>query len=298
MENIERIDYENKIKNTYEKKVITSDNIINTSFFKNKKALLTELSKYKSNLPPEIIDYLHYLIELQFSVIKPIISEKEENKIKNLDIYKKITVYNIYNRAKQILQNNSKYVNLNNSNHKLIGMISEKKENYNVFAYDFSNVFLKNNKLISDMEQINLYTTIYDKELKEKELLKIQERYNKELESKKPYPDNSIYFNTDYYFFEEYNTEWEINHYAKLEFLRKKQRELESKNELTNDNKNAIKIQNYLFEIFLSDYGLTLNEFKKVNNIFLEDKENESDKEKKLVKLNSNISIYTHIKKF
>ena len=66
---------------------------------KTKEELLELLTKYKKILNKEMIDYLNSLINLEFSIMRNYISNIERQALLELEIYRKIAIYNIYNRA-------------------------------------------------------------------------------------------------------------------------------------------------------------------------------------------------------
>lgn len=59
------------------------------NFISTKEELIELLKKYKGILNSSIIEYLNYLIELEFSVIKDYIGEEERLALSELELYKK-----------------------------------------------------------------------------------------------------------------------------------------------------------------------------------------------------------------
>ena len=68
--------------------------------------LLELLKKYNRILSGSMIHYLNDLVDLEFSVIKDNINVNEDDKkiLSELEIYKRIAMYNIYNRALNIFE--------------------------------------------------------------------------------------------------------------------------------------------------------------------------------------------------
>ena len=71
----------------------------------NTKKELTELlKKYEGILSASMIDYLNSLIGLEFSVVRAHISDSDRLALSDLDIYNRIAIYNVYNRALNIFK--------------------------------------------------------------------------------------------------------------------------------------------------------------------------------------------------
>ena len=68
--------------------------------------LLELLKKYNRILSGSMIHYLNDLVDLEFSVIKDNINVNEDDKkiLSELEIYKRIAMYNIYNMALNIFE--------------------------------------------------------------------------------------------------------------------------------------------------------------------------------------------------
>lgn len=74
--------------------------------------LIKLLKNYKSILSNKVINYLESLIELEFSAIKNNIDINDRIVLPELEIYKKITIYNIYNKALKIFDENSQNLDI------------------------------------------------------------------------------------------------------------------------------------------------------------------------------------------
>ena len=71
----------------------------------SKEELKESLNRYKRILNPRVIDYLNQLVELEFSAVKDIIDIEDREILQNLDLYKNVVAYNIYNRTLELLSN-------------------------------------------------------------------------------------------------------------------------------------------------------------------------------------------------
>ena len=74
-------------------------------FFENwnkvntKEELIELLKGYKGVLKDSMVNYLNSLIELEFSVVREYIDNDDRKALSELELYKRIAIYNIYNRA-------------------------------------------------------------------------------------------------------------------------------------------------------------------------------------------------------
>lgn len=73
-----------------------------------KEELIELLRNYEGMLSTPMIDYLNSLIELEFSVVRENIGAKDRQSLSELEVYKQIAIYNIYNRALNIFKQNEK----------------------------------------------------------------------------------------------------------------------------------------------------------------------------------------------
>lgn len=71
----------------------------------SKEELKESLIRYKRILNPRVVDYLNQLVELEFSAVKDIIDIEDREILQNLDLYKNVVAYNIYNRTLELLSN-------------------------------------------------------------------------------------------------------------------------------------------------------------------------------------------------
>ena len=105
---------------------------------------------YSGVLTPEIIDYLNSLIGLEVSALnQQVISEVGMKRLNELSLYRQIVIYNIYNRALNVLKNYGNGFNYENSQQgfSIFGLDKTDKK-YDVFNYwmhenGVSNIVLK-----------------------------------------------------------------------------------------------------------------------------------------------------------
>ena len=226
---------------------------------------LKELLKdYKGLLNISVIDYLNSLIELEFSVMKNHLSENDKVLLSDLGIYKKVAIYNIYNRALNIF-NSEDFEILSNENKKegLRVFYKYKDNKIPVFDFDYGNRSekLSRNEIIEDYMKIcdiNLYRTIEDKE---KMLDYILENLDILHNQTNPYPSLDTYGSPA--------SRWAFDHTRKIEGYQKRYNELDSRKELTDLEKKEIEINNKYNDLLLEDYGLKLSDFKEENDKYV-----------------------------
>lgn len=262
----------------------------------SKEELIKLLEFYKGILSNSMIDYLTSLIELEFSVIKEYISSDNRKILSELEIYKKIAIYNIYNRALHIFKKSNMKFNFssNEDGHewlKVSSSISDQYINLFDFTYIGSDKKLGNeipiDYKIMKIGDIKLYKTLESKELREAELNKIIEELEKLYDMKNPYNTYSNIVGGP-------GAIWSFEQTRKRRKLEEKFTKLDNKKELSDDEKKEIEITKYINDLFLDDYGLTNKDFEFKHDPFI-DKE-KSELQKTLVKNMPNIKIENHIK--
>ena len=106
---------------------------------KTKEEMLEELRKYKSILSKPMNEYFEGLIELDYSVIKDLLSENDRELLSNLNLYKDAFIYNVYNRTLNLFKfyvsdYDIKYIGKDDG----IDGLSFKVDGNNIFDFDYS----------------------------------------------------------------------------------------------------------------------------------------------------------------
>lgn len=101
--------------------------------------LIEELKKYRSVINNWMLDYLTSLIRLEFSVVREYISKEEREVLSELEIYKKISMYNIYHRAQRLLENSEIKFEIWNNKQQFHGLIAERElsDGRNVIPFNY-----------------------------------------------------------------------------------------------------------------------------------------------------------------
>lgn len=239
------------------------------NFISTKEELIELLKKYKGILNSSIIEYLNYLIELEFSVIKDYIGEEERLALSELELYKKIAIYNIYNRALNIFNTSAYSFNIfgNDEGNKGLSVsinIGNTENSIRLFEYSCvePKVIVPNDYKSKNMGNISLFRTIESKTLIEAEISRIKEclKYLYDLDESQ-IRRKCFLEGYDYAYLVSQNKQQIADYEKKLV-------ELTSRGSLTDDEKREIEITGKFNTLFLEDYGLT--------NMFLEEEKEDS----------------------
>lgn len=227
-----------------------------------KKQLIESLKKYKGILNNSMIDYLNSLINLEFSVIKEYINEDNRFALSELELYRKIAIYNIYNRALNIFNDNKSEFIIRGNNNGIERLSVDLKLGENdceIFNYNYCDYIDK--EIIPDFYKstyigcISLFETIEDAKKRENELNRVMTKLEKLYSQKNPYPYEPGYFGGP-------RPRWEFEHSRKVCVYEDMFNKLDSKKELTDGDKKEIEITKKYNELLLNDYGLTNDSFK------------------------------------
>ena len=224
----------------------------NNNKLNSKGELIDLLGKYKNVLNNEIIDYLNSLIELEFSAIRDYISEDDKKILSELEIYKKILIYNIYYRAVNLLieDDNTSIINAYNG---LRISKNDYSKDIKLFDFDYCN----------DISEIILHKSVYDESVRKEEMDHILKTLEYLYDEKNPYSSyDDIYGGPD--------SQWELRHIEKIEEYEKKFKLLDNKI-LSNEEQREIAITKKYNDILLEDYGLKEDDFKETKNPYIYD---------------------------
>lgn len=228
-----------------------------------KESLLEMLKKYKGILSSHTIDYLNSLIGLEFSVLRELISSDDRDVISQLEIYRRIARYNIYNRSINIIKQTDYDVFLYETSTSL----SIQARKLNVFSLDYGNnsFFLipdnYKNMMIGD---ITLFRIMENLENREAELERIMSRLEYLYGEKNPYrtPANYGSVGTGEY-------EWDLEHLREISKYEELFKKIDGKQELSDEERIRVEVTTQINDLLLDDYGLTLESFKDDNEHFL-----------------------------
>lgn len=258
-----------------------------------KEELLQLLKDYKVILNNQVIDYLESLINLDFSVIRENIDDKSKEALSELEIYKRIAIYNIYNRAINIFtQSNMPLIITGNDEGFESLSISVPIEDRNIKIFDFKygeqkslNYKIPDEYKTMKIGSINLYQKIENKELRIQELKRIVDKIERLYGTQNPYQYHPKKVGGSY-------VKWKIERQKEIEKYQKMLDKIDSHNELTEFDIKEIKIMNKAHDLLLEDYGLTNDSFE--DDVSITSKRS-NNLQKTLVKRQPNITITNNI---
>lgn len=258
-----------------------------------KEELLQLLKDYKVIFNNHVIDYLESLINLDFSVIRENIDEKSKEALSELEIYKRIAIYNIYNRAINIFtQSNMPLIITGNDEgfESLSISVPIEDRNIKIFDFKYSEQKSLNYKIPDEYKtmkigSINLYQKIENKELRIQELKRIVDKIERLYGTQNPYQYHPKKVGGSY-------VKWKIERQKEIEKYQKMLDKIDSHNELTEFDIKEIKIMNKAHDLLLEDYGLTDDSFE--DDVSIASKRS-NNLQKTLVKRQPNITITNNI---
>ena len=258
-----------------------------------KEELLQLLKDYKIILNSQVIDYLESLINLDFSVIRENIDDKSKEALSELEIYKRIAIYNIYNGAINLFTQSNMPLIITGNNEGFESLsISVPIEDRNIKIFDFKYSEQKSlNYKIPDeyktmkIGSINLYQKIENKELRIQELKRIVDKIERLYGTQNPYQYHPKKVGGSY-------VKWKIERQKEIEKYQKMLDKIDSHNELTEIDIKEIEIMNKAHDLLLEDYGLTNNSFE--DDVSIASKRS-NNLQKTLVKRQPNITITNNI---
>ncbi len=216
-----------------------------------KEEMIELLKQYKNILNTTMIDYLDSLIELKIPVTKELISSDVRESLSELDVYKKVVTYNIYNIVSNLtkayeesgrlnfdVDTSGFYVNL---------------DNVEVFSY----------YLVNDVHNYNimdLYQTVRNEEKVKEEIERVMNKLDSLNRQHNPFG-----YSTDPYGYPVVGGPgdyWAGNHQSEIASYENLLKKLESKTELTKFEEKEIEITSKLHQDLIEVFNLDLNTFK------------------------------------
>ncbi len=265
-----------------------------------KEQLLEILKKYGGILTKPMLDYLNSLIELEFSVAKDYISDSDRKILAELEIYKKVAIYNIYNRIINLFKEQNGDFIISGNNDRIRGLtISTKLLDRSVKLFDFGyeNIYYKGlniDKMSSGFKTLNigeisLFQTLENKELREAELDRVMRKLESLYDARNPYMSRPGVVGGP-------GANWVLNRAEKIREYEERFNQLDGK-ELSYEDTKEIEITGQAYNLLLEEFGLTTESFEdQSNQIFANFGEEETKLNKTLIKRMTNLTIKTNIK--
>lgn len=263
--------------------------------------LITLLQGYEGILTDPIISYLNSLIELEFSVIKDYISDSDRIALSELEVYKRIAMYNIYHRAVNLFKQSGLELEISGNDNGIEGLTvydPSGERSITLFDFDYKEgpigfkSKIPNGYRTMQIGNISLFQTIENPEQREAELNRVMDILDRLYDEKNPYHSGPHTYGGP-------GPQWAFEHSRKIAEYEKRFNELDSKKQLTDSEKREIEITKQFHELLLEDYGLTRKSFEDESNIpfanfnFSREK---TELSKTLIKRMPNLTITDNIK--
>lgn len=219
------------------------------------------LEEYKGVLSGEMIDYLNSLINLEFSVVRNNIDEKDRELLSELYIYERVAMYNIYHRALEIFNNSNRKIKIydNKDRFEGVGVVSGTKGySRDIFEYNYDR---DRAYYIPECGEIIISQYTFDKEQKQQEIEELEERLkyitpgslrpNVDAEGHDLYGPNSLQM---------------ANYEASVKGIQEEIEKIKNSMKLSSKDKRIIEISKEFHDLILEDYGLTEDDFEVSDN--------------------------------
>lgn len=275
-----------------------------------KEELLSLLEENKLILTDYVIEYLNSLIELEFSVMRDYISKDARKALSELEVYKRIAIYNIYYRALNIFKKDGTEFKISGNNDGIEGLtvyapLGERSAKLFEFNYQEGSTGFQsqipNGYKIMHIGNISLFQTIENEEQREAELMRVMSILDRLYDEKNPYHFRLHAYSGPASQFRSHTyggpaPQWALEHSNKIRKYEEKFKQLDSKKELTDEEKREIEITKQFHELLLEDYGLTNKSFEEENNESIINGRQTSKLQKTLVIKQPNLTIRNHIR--
>ena len=211
----------------------------------DKEVLKSLLKRYEDTLNKPTLEYLNCLIELEFSVVKDNISSTKKENLIELELYRRIAIYNIYNRVLNLLRS-----------HEDLDIQS------NSAGYEGVYVFKK----LNDDSIVELFNFDYDinrNRVGEIEFYETREETEEERNTKINYVKGAIERISHETSHDDKNIEdIQLDRIRRIEHYKRMLSELEKEKVLTDIDRLKIETSKYYLELLLNEFGLTKEDLK------------------------------------
>ena len=234
------------------------------------------LKHYDGTLNREMTEYLESLIELEFSVVRDYINDKDRTALSELEIYRRVLVYNIYNRALKIFKESERDLLIDDNFDDIEGLKAYAKvgkNNIKLFNFNYDDKY---------NGDISIYQSLADERVRDAELCRIFKNLEYLYDEDNPYR-----FQAGPMKFGGPDSRWAVAHQEKIQEYEDKFRQLENR-VLTDEDKLEIELTNEFYDLLLDDYDLDGRSFRIKKDLFSND---ESLMKKRLVKTLPGVNI-------
>lgn len=236
----------------------------NKNLLESKETLYQDLKQCNWLLSKQASEYLESLLALEISAFSPEIDNDHREILRKIDLYKKIALYNICNRTKNLLVNNGNGIEISTVeryDHPVEFSILSNTHGKNTNSFRF-NISEDNPSYIGDAI---IYSSEINPILRQQELKRLEEEYQIKLNQDNPQARHDGIKR----FQDENGSKWEASHQAELDKISRKISSLKGFN-VDNATAEEIAAQNYLANLILEDMNLLDTDFEPAYNHGLE----------------------------
>ena len=262
---------------------------------RTKEELIELLKGYRGILNKEMVEYLESIINLEFSVIKPNITDEDRLPLSELDIYREAATYNIYERALSLFKESKCKLEIYDNTTNIEGVIAYAKlndEKIRLYRFnykeDFPNYEIPTGYKTMKIGNIFIYQTVNSENISKLEIERLKEILEEEKRKTSPYPHDPYRYGGP-------ATNWILSHQEYIDSLEKKLAKLKDKTELTFEDEQKIEVTKVYNDLLLDDYGLSEEDLKEEKIKSIPTNEH-TLLEKRLIKKMPNIKIIKDIK--
>lgn len=236
----------------------------NKSILESQKELYQDLKQYEPLLSKEYYEYLESLLALEISAFNKEFNNDSRKVLRKIELYKRIVIYNICNRTKNLLLNNSNGIEIStveNYEHPVEFSIFGKLNGKSINSFRF-NIEEDSPLYIGDAI---IYSSDPNSILRQEEIKRLTKEYEAKFKQDNPHAHHDGVKR----FQDENGSRWETSRQADLEIINKK---LTNLNNFSLDNtiNELIAAQNYLANLILEDMNLLDTDFEPAYNHGLE----------------------------
>ena len=241
--------------------------------------LSNEIKEYEGICNRELLDYFEALLFLEINILNDKTYNQEQiEKLKQLEIYRRVVKYNIYGYIKTYIEKMDKKLK--------ITKFEENLSQYSVTykGQELIEVFFEINKVKETMIELNYIKENIEKRKNAVDIILYE--LESELGDKNPYHQKYKKRNFD---IEEIEKRWIINYETSIEKLENMLQILNSRDELNKEEKKISELSEEIYNEFLNEYNLYEKKSRQKTNI---DFNEEKIQEKKLIKHHQLANIY------
>jgi len=218
------------------------------SSIKSKEKLLEQIKINKEDLSFYLQDYLKCLLDLEFSVTKPYINERERLALEFRDIYIEVMAFNLYYRTKAIFETNNYPVGIYGNSQSFSVYTDLTRKMTKVFEFYHGT----NHSYHLNYNHLSIYEYIQTLKTKNEILVYLSELIERIRNEKNPYPNRIMKYTSSL---------WESNHKQIIESYELGYQEVVNRSPTIEDFALAALTQE-IKEEFYKEYDLKDDDFE------------------------------------